>query len=77
MLAIGKVTPLSREGQPPWPPFSWLTRPHKEIPVLCIILGSNYDMTYLRMNEDNILDVLFYVCFTFWFFVVLLRTRLV
>ena len=38
MLAIGKVTPLSPEGQPPWPPFSWLTRPHKEIPVLCILV---------------------------------------
>src|SRR6218665_1115670 len=38
MLAIGKVTPLSPEGQPPWPPFSWLTKPHKEIPVLCILV---------------------------------------
>src|SRR6218665_4120793 len=29
MLAIGKVTPLSPEGQPPWPPFSWVTRPRR------------------------------------------------
>src|SRR6218665_2019847 len=44
MLAIGKVTPLSPDGQPPRPPFSWLTRPHKEIPVLYIlVLGFNLE----------------------------------